>query len=81
MKITATKANRIWLELELDADKAVCNIRAALATNVMRKLGDPSVEFFYLQEKKLYAISSSSGGGLFELKQNGYWFNLDVVGE
>ena len=73
-------ANRIWLELELDPDQEVCNTRAALATNVLRRLGNTISDFWYNQTKGCYCFTSASDGGFTELEDNGHWFNLDYLG-
>ena len=76
----SAKANRIWFELELDPDQEVCDTRAKLATNILRKFGDSISVFWYNQTKGCYCLTLDEAGGFVELEDNGHWFNLDHLG-
>ena len=76
----SAKANRIWFELELDPDQEVCDTRAKLATNILRKIGDSISVFWYNRTKGGYCLTLDEAGGFVELEDNGHWFNLDHLG-
>jgi hypothetical protein len=77
-KISNTTANRVWIELERSRDQNLNIQRAALATNLIQRLGSKS-EFYWDEEKGLYGLRRE-GGEFTELNDNGQWFNLEFFG-
>jgi hypothetical protein len=73
------KMNRIWLEIERDADKAVNHERAEKFTNLLIKLGS-SRKVWFSETKNHYCITTNDVGGFVELTDSGDWFNLDAFG-
>ena len=81
-------ANSVWIELKKapaaggnkGRSEAVANnkTRAALATNMIRRLGSQS-EFTFSEEKWVY-LFVREGGEFSELSENGHWFNLEFFG-
>jgi len=76
--------NRIWIELTLpkynDPEReTIAKKQAALATNMIRRLGSDGSEFFWNEHKSCYCLADSSGTYV-ELSDKGHWFNLDFFG-
>lgn len=75
--------NRVWIELERDADPEVCHSRAAAASRMLAKLGvdfGGYVAVWFDADKRLYAFTQSSDGSFTWSEDHGRWFNLDKLG-
>jgi hypothetical protein len=72
--------NRIWLEIERDADKSVNHERAGKLTNLLAKLGSTK-EVWYSETAKHYCIVTDDAGSFAELTDSGHWFNLDGLSD
>ena len=83
-----TTNNRVWIELDItlpnvkgptaEECKAMNMKRAALATNMIRRLGSKR-EIYWSEQKVCYCIADSSGS-FQEMGDKGHWFNLDFFG-
>lgn len=74
------KPMRVWIELDRPVDKADGDKRAQLATNILRRCGDPYSKFWWNERRGLYCITIDSGGSYKECIDNGHWFNLEYLG-
>lgn len=72
--------NRVWLEIERDADKATNHERAEKLTNLLGKLGSTK-EVWFNETAKHYCIVTDEAGSFAELTDNGHWFNLDGLND
>ena len=68
--------NRIWLEIERDADKLVNHERAEKFTNLLVKLGSTN-QIWFSEAVNQYCVVTDEAGSFLELDDNGHWFNLD----
>tara|TARA_R110002020_G_scaffold137975_3_gene307728 strand:+ start:1601 stop:1840 length:240 start_codon:yes stop_codon:yes gene_type:complete len=71
------KMNKVWIEIERDADKAVNHERAEKFTNLLAKLGS-SRQVWFNETKNRYF--SGTVDSFRELTDSGDWFNLDALG-
>ncbi len=71
--------NRIWLEIERDADKSVNHERAKKFTKLLIKLGSKSMwqEVWFNETVNHYCLVTDETGSFVELTDSGHWFNLD----
>jgi|TARA_R110000803_G_scaffold3237_4_gene11043 hypothetical protein len=72
--------NRVWLEIERDADEAINHERAEKLTNLLSKLGSTK-EVWFNETAKHYCIVTDEAGSFVELTDNGHWFNLDGLND
>jgi len=70
--------NKVWIEIELDQNKAVNHERAEKFTNLITKLGVTKKVWF--DETKYSFFSGDEYNGFKELGDKGDWFNLDFLG-
>ena len=70
--------NRIWLEIERDADKATNHKRAEKLTNLLAKLGSTK-EVWFNEAANNYCLVTDEAGSFLELTDSGHWFNLDQL--
>ena len=70
--------NKIWLEIERDADKAVNEERAEKFTNLLTKLGSSRKVWFSETTNRYFSGTVDS---FRELTDNGDWFNLDGLAD
>ena len=70
--------NKIWLEIERDADKAVNEERAEKFTNLLAKLGSSRQVWFNERKNRFFSGTVDS---FKELSENGDWFNLDGLAD
>ena len=68
--------NRVWLEIERDADEAINHERAEKLTNLLSKLGSTK-EVWFNETAKHYCIVTDDAGTFLELTDSGHWFDLD----
>jgi|TARA_R110000787_G_scaffold229332_3_gene336907 hypothetical protein len=66
--------NKVWIEIERDADKAVNHERAEKFTNLLVKLGSSRQVWF---NETLNRYCSRQDFIVSELTDSGHWFNLD----
>jgi len=70
--------NKVWIEIEKGADKAINHERAEKFSELLAKLGSPS-EVWYNENERVqkYCLTVDGAGGFVELNDSGHWFNLD----
>tara|TARA_R110000823_G_scaffold146319_2_gene276623 strand:- start:412 stop:633 length:222 start_codon:yes stop_codon:yes gene_type:complete len=68
--------NKVWIEIERDADKAVNHERAEKFTNLLIKLGSKNIIWFSERVNR-YCVTTDEAGSFLELTDSGHWFNLD----
>jgi hypothetical protein len=79
--MTSYKPHRVWIELEYPKNgNAEGHARAQLATQMLRRLGDPITGFWWNENQHRYCVSIDSAGGFMECADNGHWFNLETLG-
>ena len=66
--------NKVWIEIERDADKAVNHERAEKFTNLLAKLGSSRQVWFSETTNRFFSGTVNSSK---ELSENGDWFNLN----
>jgi len=79
-EMKGNKMNKVWIEIERDADKAVNHERAEKFTNLLGKLGSTK-EVWLDETKNHYCITTDDAGSFAELTDSGDWFNLDAFGD
>jgi hypothetical protein len=68
--------NRLWLEIERDADEAINHERAEKLTNLLGKLGYP-YDVYFSEWDRHYRLETSDAGTFLKLTDSGHWFDLD----
>jgi len=68
--------NKVWIEIEQDADKAVNHERAEKFTNLLVKLGSTK-EVWFNETTNRYFLGTVDS--FRELTDSGDWFNLDTL--
>jgi|11BtaG_2_1085332.scaffolds.fasta_scaffold06952_2 hypothetical protein len=68
--------NKVWIEIERDANKSINHKRAEKFTDLLANLGSTKKVWFN-EEINQYCLVTDRAGSFFELENNGYWFNLD----
>jgi len=71
--------NRVWIELELHPDDAVCEARAAALSQLLHKLGSAPDRVWWDSRSHRYSLTIDDGGSYITLADNGHWFNLDYL--
>ena len=70
---------KIWIELERDADSTVNDHRANLANKLLRKAGATYDHYWWNERTSSYCVNIDSGGSFLECDDDGHWFNLDFL--
>lgn len=68
--------NKVWIEIERDADRAVNHERADKFTNLLGKLGSTK-QVWFNETVNRYCIVTDDAGSFVELTDSGHWFSLD----
>ena len=68
--------NKVWIEIERDANKSINHERAGKLTDLLANLGSTK-EVWFNEGINQYCLVTDKAGGFFELEDNGHWFNLD----
>lgn len=68
--------NKVWIEIEKGADKAINHERAEKFTNLLVRLGSQN-KIWFSERVNQYCITTDEAGSFLELDDSGHWFNLD----
>lgn len=77
-KKAAPAEARVWIELDPPSSKEQGDERAAMATNMLRRLGVERSRFWWSTREARYCYGDEMG--YVSLSDNGHWLNLEFLG-